>query len=60
MRTFTLQPRADGGTDWTMKEAFSGSMMKMIAPKLPDFGPSFDTFAADLKREAERRAQERR
>lgn len=56
VRTFTLTPNAEGGTDWTMKEAFSGSMLKMIAPKLPDFGPDFDAFAADLKAEAERMA----
>jgi uncharacterized protein YndB with AHSA1/START domain len=54
VRTFTLTPR-DGGTDFTMKEAMSGSMMKMIAKKLPDFGPDFDDFAADLAREAESR-----
>lgn len=58
VRTFTLAAGAEGGTDWTMKEAFSGSMLKMIAPKLPDFGPDFDTFAHDLKAEAERLAQE--
>ena len=39
-----------------MKEAFTGAMLTMIAKKLPDFGPEFDAFAADLKTEAERRA----
>jgi hypothetical protein len=29
-------------------------MLPMIAASLPDFGPAFDTYAADLKREAER------
>ena len=55
VRTFTLTP-ADGGTDFTMKEAFTGSMMKMIAPKLPDFAPDFEAFAADLKAETVRRS----
>jgi len=52
-RTFTLSERDDGSTDYTMKEAFTGSMVPMIAKKLPDFGPDFDAFAADLKKEAE-------
>lgn len=56
VRTFTLAENADGGTDWTMKEAFTGSMLDKIAPKLPDFGPDFTAFAADLRAEAERRA----
>ncbi len=56
VRTFTLAPTATGGTDFTMKEVFTGSMMKMIAPKLPDFGPDFEAFARDLEAEAERRA----
>lgn len=53
VRTFTLRARDDGRTEVTMAEVFTGSMMKMIAPKLPDFRPSFAAFAADLKRAAE-------
>jgi hypothetical protein len=34
---------------------FSGLMLPMIAGSLPDFGPSFETYVADLKREAERK-----
>jgi hypothetical protein len=56
VRTFTLTANASGGTDFTMKEVFTGSMMKMVAPKLPDFGPDFEAFARDLETEAERRA----
>jgi hypothetical protein len=54
VRTFTLEPREDGATDFTMVEVFSGLMLPMIAGSLPDFGPSFEQYAADLKREAER------
>jgi hypothetical protein len=57
VRTFTLAPNATGGTDFTMKEAFTGHMIGYIAPQLPDFGPSFDAFSADLAKEAVRRAQ---
>lgn len=53
VRTFTLTPK-DGGTDLEMKEALNGTMMKMIAPSLPDFGPSFEQFVADLKAEVEK------
>jgi hypothetical protein len=53
-RTFTLTPRDDGSTDFSMVEVFSGLMLPMIKRSLPDFGPAFETYAADLKREAER------
>lgn len=53
VRTFTLTARDDGTTDFTMAEVFTGSMMGMIEGKLPDFRPSFDAFAADLRAAAE-------
>lgn len=53
VRTFTLIPREDGTTDFTMREVFTGTMMGMIEGSLPDFRPSFNQFAADLKAEAE-------
>lgn len=56
VRTFTLSGNAEGGTDWTMKEVFTGKMLDKIAPKLPDFAPDFAAFAADLAAESERRA----
>jgi hypothetical protein len=54
VRTFLLAEK-DGGTDFTMKEAFTGRMLPMIAGSLPDFGPDFEAFAADLKKEVEKR-----
>jgi hypothetical protein len=56
VRTFTLAPNADGTTAFSMVEVFSGVMLPMIKGSLPDFGPAFETYAADLKREAERSA----
>jgi uncharacterized protein YndB with AHSA1/START domain len=53
VRTFTLAQRSDGTTDFSMVEIFSGLMLPMIAGSLPDFGPSFERYAADLKRAAE-------
>jgi hypothetical protein len=37
-----------------MSEVYTGLMLPMIVGSLPDFGTAFDTYAADLKREAER------
>jgi hypothetical protein len=55
VRTFTLAPRPDGTTDFAMVEVFSGVMLPLIKGSLPDFGPPFEQYAADLKREAEKR-----
>lgn len=53
MRTFTLTPRDDRTTEFSMVEVFSGAMLPMINGSLPDFGPPFEQYAADLKRAAE-------
>ncbi len=47
-RTFTLAPEG-GGTRFTMVEEFRGAMLPMIKRSLPDFGPIFDQYAADLR-----------
>lgn len=54
VRTYTLAAAGDGSTDFSMVEVFSGLMLPMIKGSLPDFGPIFETYAADLKREAEK------
>ena len=54
VRTYRLVPKVDGTTDYAMSEVFSGLMLPMIANSLPDMVPVFETYAADLKREAER------
>jgi hypothetical protein len=56
VRTYTLEPRPDGSTNFSMVEVFSGAMLPMIKSSLPDFGPPFEQYAADLKREGERKA----
>ena len=58
VRTYTLTPKADGSTDFTMVEVFSGLMLPMIAGSLPDFGPTFEQYASDLKREAEQTSRQ--
>lgn len=52
-RTFTLTPRG-GQTDFEMVEVFRGLMLPMIKGSLPDFGPVFDRYAADLKAACEK------
>jgi uncharacterized protein YndB with AHSA1/START domain len=54
VRTFTVAPSNGGATAFSMEEVFEGVMLPLIAGSLPDFGPIFETYAADLKREAER------
>jgi hypothetical protein len=53
VRTFTLTPRPDGSTEFSMKEELSGLMLPMIKGSLPDFGPVFEAYASDLARAAE-------
>ncbi|HWB10762.1 MAG TPA: SRPBCC domain-containing protein [Pirellulales bacterium] len=55
VRTYTLTP-TDGGVEFAMREAFSGPLSSLIARSIPDLQPSFDEFAAALKRRAEQRA----
>ena len=56
VRQYTLTSRSSGATEVAMAETFSGLMLPLIARSLPDQGPSFERFLADLKAEAERGA----
>ena len=58
VRTFTLVRRVDGSTDFKMEERFSGLIFAVVKRTLPDFRPIFESFADDLRREAERLAVE--
>jgi hypothetical protein len=40
--------------NFEMTEVFFGVMLPLIRGTLPDFGPAFEAYAADLKRAAER------
>jgi hypothetical protein len=53
VRTFRLEPRADGTTEFSMAERLSGLMLPLIRGSLPDFGPVFEAYAGDLRRAAE-------
>ena len=53
VRTYSLTPSPDEtATRFELTEVFSGLMLPMIAARLPDFGPIFERYAADLKAEA--------
>lgn len=54
-RSFTLTPQADGQVAFTLREEFSGAMLGMIAPSLPDMTEPFQQFVAGLKARAESR-----
>ena len=52
VRTYTLTPTGDG-VEFSMREVFSGLMAPLITRSIPDLQPSFEEFAAALKRRAE-------
>ena len=55
VRTYSLGVNPDGSvTRFQMTEEFSGLMLPLIAGRLPDFGPIFEQYAADVKAESER------
>jgi hypothetical protein len=55
-RTFELRPSSEGSTDFVMQEEFSGLLFALVKRSLPDFKPIFESYANDLKKEAERTA----
>lgn len=56
VRTYALTP-TDGGVEFSMREVFSGLMAPLITRSIPDLQPSFEQFAAALKRQAEHGAE---
>jgi hypothetical protein len=53
VRTFELRSRPDGSTDFIMSERFAGLMLPFVKGAMPDFGPVFEAYANDLKRETD-------
>jgi hypothetical protein len=52
-RTFTLLPKGDGVTEFTLREEFSGPLLALIGRTIPDLTSTFEQFAAGLKGRAE-------
>jgi hypothetical protein len=59
VRAFELRRRDDASTDFAMAEHFSGLMLPLVRGSMPNFGPVFERYANDLKREAERESLSR-
>ena len=53
-RTYEIKEIGDGRVTFRMHERIGGFMFPLYAKAIPSFDASFDTFAADLKKEAER------
>lgn len=53
VRTFLLEPQADGKTRFSLQEEFSGPLLPLIGGSLPDMNPVFAAFAEGLKKRAE-------
>jgi uncharacterized protein YndB with AHSA1/START domain len=53
VRTYTLTPDGGGGTLFRMREEYTGPLLGLIWRSMPDLQPSFDRFAAGLKRRVE-------
>jgi hypothetical protein len=56
VRTFTLTPGPGSTTRFEMRESFSGRLLPLMRRTMPDFGPSFDQYAAGLTALAESRS----
>ena len=52
-RTFTLASNAAGGTEFTMREVYTGLLAPLITKTIPDMTESFGQFADGLKQAAE-------
>lgn len=52
-RTYTIDERGDGASEFTMVEDFTGPLAGLITKAIPDLTNSFATFADGLKTAAE-------
>ncbi len=52
-RTFTVTPTTGGGTEFSMREVYSGFLAPLITKTIPDMTDSFEEFATGLKNAAE-------
>jgi hypothetical protein len=55
-RVFTLTPLASGETHFSMSETIGGPIFPLFALLIPSFDASFEQFAADLKKQAEKQS----
>lgn len=53
-RTHTLTPGKDGQTTFHTQEIFSGVLLPVFGKNIPDLTDNFESFAAALKKQAEK------
>ncbi len=53
VRTFTLTPQADGGTEVHVREEFTGPLLPLVWRTMPDLQPSFEQLVDGLARSTE-------
>ncbi len=53
-REYNLIPNSNGKTNFVMTEKIGGPMFPLFAKMIPSFDESFEKFANDLKKEAEK------
>jgi hypothetical protein len=53
-RTYTISKLEHGKVLFTMTESIGGFMFNVYVDKIPSFDESFEKFASDLKKEAEK------
>jgi len=53
-RTFTLTPKGENETEFTLHEQFDGLLLPLFGRSIPDMTKPFADFAAGLKSEAEK------
>jgi uncharacterized protein YndB with AHSA1/START domain len=54
-REYKLIPNSNGQTSFVMTEKIGGPLFPMFAKMIPPFDESFEKFAKDLKKEAEKK-----
>jgi len=54
-REYKLTPGSNGYTNFAMTEKIGGPLFPLFAKMIPPFDESFETFAHDLKKEAEKK-----
>jgi hypothetical protein len=53
VRRYTLMTKSGPVTEFRMREEYTGPLLKLIWKSIPDLQPSFDQFAAGLKKRVE-------
>ena len=58
VRTYSLYPNGPGLTKFHLREEYTGLLLRLIWPTIPDLGSSFVQFTAGVKARAEGRSSD--